>query len=215
MVQQEGERRIDCAGGARHGMNPLFQTAIERFDAENARDPNTENIAGVSQPRELVYARRLTDWVLKLAPAASETLLLAARCQHICRWTIPRGDFPMTRAGYLRWRTELKNFHAQKAGEVLRAVGYAEDAIQKVQELNLKKNFPGDPESRVLEDALCLLFLEFQLADLARKTDEDKLINAIQKSWLKMTPDGREQAMAQSLGENEKRLVARALAGKI
>src|SRR5580704_7803343 len=88
-----------------------FAAAIGRFDAENALDPNMEMADGVAHPRELLYARRLTDWVLKLAPDASETLRLAARCQHICRWTIPRNSFPMTRPGYLRWRNELKNFH--------------------------------------------------------------------------------------------------------
>ena len=118
---------------------------------------------GVSQPRELLYAQRLTGWVLRLCPDASEELRLAARCQHICRWEIPRNSYPMTRAGYLKWRADLKKFHAQKAGEILREAGYDETAIRRVQELNLKKNFPDDPETRVLEDALCLVFLQFQL----------------------------------------------------
>jgi hypothetical protein len=91
-----------------------FEKAIERFDAENGRDPNAEIDRGVQQPRELLYARRLTEWVLSLAPNASESLRLAARCQHICRWMIPRENHPMNRAGYLRWRNELKQFHAKK-----------------------------------------------------------------------------------------------------
>src|SRR5437899_233735 len=99
-----------------------FQAAIRRFDEENARDPNTEVVDGAAQPRELVYARRLSDWVRKLAPAASEELRLAARSQHLCRWTIPRSSYEMTRAGYLRWRSDLKAFHARKAGEILREV---------------------------------------------------------------------------------------------
>jgi hypothetical protein len=37
-----------------------------------------------------LYAQRLTDWVLRLSPDATEELRLAARCQHICRWEIPR-----------------------------------------------------------------------------------------------------------------------------
>ena len=64
-------------------------------------------------PRFL-YARRLTEWVLKLAPEASQSLRLAARCQHLCRWMIPRETQPMTRAGYLRWRNESKHFHARR-----------------------------------------------------------------------------------------------------
>jgi hypothetical protein len=186
-----------------------FQAAIFRFDAENSRDPNSEN----SQPRELLYARRLTDWVLKLRPDASEELRLAARCQHICRWQSPRENYPMTRAGYLKWRADLKKFHAQKSGEILREVGYDEHVILHVQDLNLKKNFPDDADTRVLEDALCLVFLEFQFAALAAKTADDKTINALQKSWGKMTDAARAEALKLNYGEREKNLLQRALKG--
>src|ERR1051325_5529657 len=110
-----------------------FREAVRRFDEENAQDPKSEIIDGAAQPRELVYAKRLSEWVMKLAPNASEELRLAARCQHICRWTIPRDSYPMDRAGYLRWREALKKFHAQKAGEILREAGYQEDVIRRVQ----------------------------------------------------------------------------------
>jgi hypothetical protein len=191
---------------------PAFQKAIEKFDAENARDPNHEVSDGVDYPRELLYARRLTDWVLKLAPEASEALRLAARCQHICRWMIQRGSQPMTRAGYLRWRNELKQFHARKSGEILREAGYADDMIRRVQDLNLKKNFPDDPDGRILEDALCLVFLQFQFADLASKTDDDKILNAVRKTWQKMTPAAHDLALTLPLDYKEKALIMRALA---
>ena len=190
-----------------------FEAALRRFDEDNARDPNVETADGVAQPRELLYARRLSDWVLRLCPDASEALRLAARCQHICRWEIPRSSYPMTRAGYLKWRADLKKFHAQKAGEILRELGYAEDAVRRVQDLNLKKNFPNDPEGRVLEDALCLVFLQYQFADLAAKTAEDKTINALQKSWQKMTDTARAEALKLNLDTREKALLERALKG--
>ena len=186
-----------------------FEAALLRFDEENSRDPNSED----SQPRELLYARRLTNWVLKLCPDASEELRLAARCQHISRWEIPRASYPMTRAGYLKWRADLKKFHAEKSGAILRETGCDEETIRRVQDLNLKKNFPNDAETRVLEDALCLVFLEFQLADLAAKTADDKTINALQKSWAKMTEAARAEALKLNYGEREKSLLQRALNG--
>jgi hypothetical protein len=189
-------------------VNETFDIAIRRFDAENSRDPNQEN----SHPRELLYAQRLTDWVLKLCPDASETLRLAARCQHICRWQNPRENYPMTRAGYLKWRADLKKFHAQKSGEILRETGYDDETVRRVQDLNLKKNFPADAEVRVLEDALCLVFLEFQFAALAAKSDDEKMINALRKSWEKMTEAARAEALKLNYGEREKSLIARALA---
>ena len=191
-----------------------FEAAIRRFDEENSRDPGVEMVDGVAHPREALYARRLTDWVMRLRPDASEELRLAARCQHLCRWKIPRDSHPMTRAGYLRWREALKQFHAQRAGEVLREVGYPDPIIHRVQNLNLKKDFPSDPEGRVLEDALCLVFLEHQLADLAKKTGEDKVIAALQKSWNKMTPAGQAEAAKISLGPRERALVERSLGNR-
>jgi len=165
------------------------------------------------QPRELLYAQRLSEWVLRLCPSASESLRLAARCQHLCRWEIPRQSYPMTRAGYLQWRATLKKFHAQKAGDVLRELGYPDDIVRRVQDLNLKKNFPHDPETRVLEDALCLVFLQYQFAELAAKTAEDKTINALQKSWQKMTAAARIEALKLKFSERERALLERALKG--
>jgi hypothetical protein len=187
-----------------------FEAALRRFDEANARDPNHEVADGVPQPREALYARRLTEWVLRLYPNASEELRLAARCQHICRWEIPRDSHPITRTGYLQWRATLKKFHAQKAGEILREAGYAEDVTHRVQDLNLKKNFPNDPEARVLEDALCLVFLEFQFAELAARSDDDKMINALRKSWHKMTEPARAEALKFNFGPREKALLERA-----
>ncbi len=185
-----------------------FEAAIRRFDEENARDPNQEN----GQPRELLYAQRLTNWVLRLNPNPPEAVRLAARCQHLCRWQIPRSDYPMTRPGYLKWRADLKKFHAQRAGDILREVGYDDDTIRRVQDLNLKKNFPADLECRLLEDALCLVFLEFQLADLAAKTTDDKMVNALKKSWEKMTEAARAEALKLNYSEREKALIQQALA---
>lgn len=189
-----------------------FEAALRRFDEENARDPNMEMVNGVAEPRELVYAKRLYDWVLKLAPEASQELLLAARSQHICRWQIPRRNYPMDRAGYLKWRNDLKKFHADKSGQIMRELGFPEATIARVQALNLKKEFPNDPESRVLEDALCLVFLEFQFADLAARTSEDKIINALRKTWQKMTPAAHEHALRLHYRPREQALLNLALA---
>jgi hypothetical protein len=117
----------------------------------------------------------------------------------------------MTRVGYLKWRNDLKQFHAEKAGELLRAVGYPEEMVASVQALNLKKHFPDDASGRVLEDALCLVFLEFQFAELAAKTADDKMVNALQKSWKKMSPAARERALQLNFGAKEKSLIERAL----
>jgi len=197
-------REVTMEFGAR------FHQVLRRFDDENASDPNLITIAGTVQPRELFYAQRLTEWVLRLCPEASEALQLAARCQHICRWMIPRNSYPMTRAGYLRWREELKRFHAQKSSEILREAGYPGEMIARVRELNLKKNLGEDPECQVLEDALCLETLQYQLGDLMDKTEPDKMVAILQKTWKKMSPAARQEALGLSFSDREKELLSKA-----
>ena len=188
-----------------------FEKAIRRFDDENARDPNFETVNGQREPRELVYARWLSEWVLRLTPEPSEALRLAARCQHICRWMIPRSDYPMTRPGYLKWRADLKAFHAKRAGEILTEFGFPTETIARVASLNLKKNLASDSECQMIEDALCLVFLQHQFSDLAAKTSEEKMINALRKSWQKMSPAGRALALQLPFADREKRLLDLAL----
>ena len=193
--------------------DPRFTEAIRQFDEENARDPNLVVVDGVPHPHELLYAQRLTDWALRLCPEASEPLRLAARCQHLCRWQIPRNSYEMTRAGYLRWRNDLKTFHSRKAAEILREVGYPEEIIARVQELNLKRNLGRDPECQVLEDALCLVTLQYQLSDLTAKTEPDKMVGILQKTWKKMSPAARNHALALPYSRSERELIERALGG--
>jgi hypothetical protein len=192
-------------------MSPLFDEAVRRFDAVNALDPHTETLHNKTVPRELLYAQRLTDWLLRLYPDASEPLRLAARCQHLARWEIPRNRYPMTRVGYHQWRNDLKEFHAARAGTILRDIGYPEALVARVQALNRKEGFPEDPETRALEDALCMVFLEHQLDELARRTSEDKLLRALRKSWQKMTPRAQHAAQQLSLSPVAQSLLTKAL----
>jgi Domain of unknown function (DUF4202) len=188
-----------------------FSEAWRRFDEANGQDPNLVILDGVSHPQELLYAKRLTDWVVRLDPNASESLLLAARSQHLCRWTIPRHSYEMTRAGYLRWRSDLKQFHAGKSAEILREVGYDEETISRVSRLNLKKRLGRDPDCQVLEDALCLVTLQYQLTDLIAKTEPAKMVEILRKTWKKMSPEAHAQALRLPFSETERRVIEEAL----
>jgi hypothetical protein len=181
-----------------------FQDAIARIDAANVADPR-----GI----ELPYSQRLSAWVERLAPDAPEPVRLAARAQHICRWMSPRESYPEGRIGYLKWREDLKKFHAQKAGEILRESGFDDPTISRVQDLIRKRNFPRDPEGRIIEDALCLVFLESQFAETTAKTGEEKMIGILQKTWRKMTPQARDVALTLPMSPECRTLVEKALAG--
>ena len=189
-----------------------FKAAIARFDAANAADPTTEIFQGAVYPKELLYAQRMTIWLDKLAPDASEVLRLAVRCQHIQRWTIPRHTYAMDRTGYLRWRTTLARFHADTAAAILGDVGYDAATIRRVQKLLRKESLKRDPEVQCLEDVICLVFLEHYLAAFATQHDEVKVLDILRKTWTKMSPRGHEVALTLPMSPEARRLVEQALA---
>lgn len=188
-----------------------FQLAIERFDALNAQDPNIEIVAGVPHPKELLYARRMSERLDRFAPDAPEALRLAARCQHILRWHSPRSSYPMDRAGYHRWRSDLAKFHAETAGRVLREVGYDDATIARVQSLVRKERLKADPDAQTLEDVICLVFLQYYFADFSELHDEAKLVGILKRTWAKMSPKGRDAALALELPPEKRSLVEKAL----
>jgi len=189
-----------------------FNRAIARFDEANAQDPTTERAAGEAHPKALLYAKRMTTWLEKLAPDAPETLRLAARSQHIRRWVIPRSHFPMDRRGYKRWRARLAKFHADTAAEILAEVGYGDDTISRVRSLLRKEKLKLDPQVQLLEDVVCLVFLEHYFADFTRQHDEAKLIDIVCKTWKKMSPQGHQAALELEFAPEAGQIIKKALA---
>ena len=192
-----------------------FQRAIWSIDEANREDPSSEVVDGVTQPKELLYGMRMQKWVEELDPGAPEALRIAARSQHIRRWEIPRGGYPMDRKGYLRWRTTLYGFHADKASELLRAVDYDDETIERVRALLQKRNLRTDADVQTLEDAAALVFLEHHLDDFLYRDDigEEKAIEIIRKTWKKMTERGHVAASALELSPESTALLEKALTG--
>lgn len=185
--------------------------AFHLFDEANAKDPNIETYNGKTYPKELLYAIRMTDVLGEFTPNASEALKLAARCQHICRWEIPRSNYETNRSGYLKWRQDLKKFHAQKASEILRQVGYVQDTIDEVEFLLLKKQLKKSKGTQTLEDIICLVFLNYYFEPFMQKHPEDKVVDIVQKTWRKMSLEGQKSALELSLPENAKELITKAI----
>ncbi|QKG51255.1 DUF4202 domain-containing protein [Hymenobacter sp. BRD67] len=187
--------------------------AFRLFDLANREDPNQElNESSQPEPKELLYARRMTACLARVAPAAPEAVQLAARCQHIRRWSIPRQDFPLTRPGYHQWRNTLKKFHAELAGQLLAQAGYEPIMIGRVQELVQKLRLKADPEVQLLEDVICLVFLEHYFLPFAAQHPEDKVIGIVQKTWPKMTERGHALALQLPFTPEARALITKALA---
>lgn len=188
-----------------------FEDAIRRFDEANAEDPFLETVDGKPTPRELVYGQRMSARLAVFAPDAPEAVKLAARAQHIRRWEVPRHIYPEGRAGYLKWRTDLYKRHGDIAGSIMKDVGYDDETIDRVRTLLRKRGLKTDPDVQLLEDVICLVFLEYYFHDFAKKHSEEKLLPIVLKTWRKMSDDAHGAALALSYAPEDLAIIQKAL----
>ena len=186
------------------------ERTLAAIDAANAGDPSRD--AG-GEPEALVYGRRMSAALTALRPGAGPALRIAARAQHVERWKIPRASYPQGRAGYLRWRADLGRMHAERAAEIARAEGWDEGTVERVAQIVAKKQLRSDEDAQTLEDCACLVFLEHALDAFAREHEDAKVIAILQKTWAKMSEEGRRAALALPLSPRARALVGQALAG--
>jgi hypothetical protein len=189
-----------------------LSSAFEQFDDYNKKDPHVFTWQNTVYPQEYFLAFKLYEWVLKLDPQASEELLLASRSQHIGRWETLRESYPEGRDGYLKWRRDLAQFHANTSAAILRELGYSDEQIERVRKIILKQKIKVDKEVQVMENALCLVFLEFQYEDFYPKHPADMIVNILRKSLLKMDSHGHEFALALNYSEKGLSYIKKALA---
>ncbi|HEY8513259.1 MAG TPA: DUF4202 domain-containing protein [Cyclobacteriaceae bacterium] len=185
--------------------------AFEAFDAYNSQDPNHEVDGGRSFPKEVLYAERMTRRLAAFAPEAPDYVKLAARCQHIGRWEIPRSSYPMDRKGYLTWRNELKRHHAVIAERILKSCDYDEATIELVKFLVLKKQLHTNPDTQLLEDVVCLVFLEHYLEDFASRNEEEKVVDILRKTLKKMSPRAINEAQQVVQSDSIRKLLEKAV----
>jgi hypothetical protein len=169
-----------------------MSTAIDAIDAANALDPNQIEIAGGALAKELIHARSASQWLHRLAPDASPALQIAVRAHHLERWLRPRDAYEKGRTGYLRWRRDAQRFHAERMREIVARAGGPDAVVDHAAKL-IQKARPLDEthraEARAFEDALCLVFVEHQLADFANSVSSDKLRSILSKTLPKMSPE--------------------------
>jgi hypothetical protein len=172
-----------------------IEKAFEAFDAYNMQDPNQFSWKGENQPQEYFLALALYIWVKKLSPNASEELVLASRAQHIGRWESPRSAYDEGKVGYLKWRKDLSQFHANKACEILEKLNFKIEQINRVKQIILKQQIKSDDEVQTMENALCLVFLEYQYEAFLQKHEPEMMVNILKKSLQKMDSEGHKWAL--------------------
>ncbi len=188
-----------------------LQRALAAIDAANADDPNTIEVRGEVRSKELAHADLMTEWLGRLDPGADDAQQLAARAHHLRRWSLPRSSYPDGRAGYLRWRTALKKQHAEEVATILEEVGYEPEVIERVQRIIRKEGLASDPQVQTHEDALCLVFLETQLAATVDDLGDGRMLDVIRKTAAKMSPAGLAHVADLPMRDRDRALIGRAL----
>jgi tRNAThr (cytosine32-N3)-methyltransferase len=187
--------------------------AREFIDAAHAADPAR---APDGRAAEHVYAERMEAWVARLVPDATPLLLLAARCQHLERWSVPRASFPEGRAGYLAWRRSLYTKQAERARALLTEAGVSAAESAEVATWVSKTGLKTNPGTQALEDAACLVFLENEITTFAAQHagyPREKFVEILKKTWRKMSPQAQGLARGLALPPAIAALVREALAG--
>ncbi len=167
--------------------------AIAAIDAANAADPNLDD----GQPEAQLYGQRMSQQVDHLFPDASDVLKIAARGQHIERWTLKRADYPEGRTGYLTWRRDLARHHATRVGQIMETAGYTVDDAETVGRMIRKEGIKRDADVQALEDVICFTFLTWYFAPFAAKHPDDKVLDIVQKTARKMSTQARTRALAE------------------
>lgn len=188
-----------------------FETAMALIDKANSEDINTYQVADIEYPKELLYSQRMSRKLLQFEPNASKALQIAARAQHICRWKIARNEYSMDRVGYLKWRETLKKMHADLTVDILKQVGYDEQFADRVKAIILKKGIKKNEESQTLEDTICLVFLDYYFEEFSEKHDDEKVIDILKKTWVKMSDKGHEAALKLPFSDKSFALVKQAI----
>ncbi|KAH8891367.1 hypothetical protein GQ53DRAFT_720734 [Thozetella sp. PMI_491] len=194
-----------------------YATALKLIDEAHAKDPNTSPGPDGPVPYELHYAQKMTRWLVVREPDASAVLQLACRAQHFRRWEIPRSTYPMTRPGYLTWRTKLKSQAASQVAELLGSPAIQPpippEEVNRIAGLIRKEGLGQDEETQVVEDVACLVFLDDQFDDFEKRPeiDEDKVVSILKKTWAKMSPRGHALALQMQFSDRAKALIEKAL----
>jgi Domain of unknown function (DUF4202) len=188
-----------------------FNSVIIEVDVANSEDPRLDIVDGVLVPRELIYARRMTKRLALLYPEASDSLQIAARAQHICRWRLPRDQYPSGKSGYHAWRLACRKLHASLISELMSKHGYSDHKIEDVCKLIEKQDLKSNPDSQRLENVVGVVFVEYYLDAFSKHQTEEKLVGILRKTTRKMSAEGLQAVRSLKLSPSLSDLLAKAL----
>ena len=119
----------------------------------------------------------------------------------------------MDRKGYHQWRTYLYTYQAEKAAHLLREVGYSKESVSAISEMIEKKDLKTNADSQLIEDVVCLVFLQYYIEDFVEKhkSDMEKLKRIILRTWNKMSDKAHNEALKIPFKEDLKNTIVEAI----
>lgn len=167
-----------------------YKDAIQKIDIIHQEDPNLELYQGVEVKAEWLYSERMLEVLAKVAPEASLELKLAAKCQHMHRWGIPRNTFTIDKKGYYQWRAAVMEHQLGYTVGVLEDAGIAATSIDVVVDALKNKADKTNVHAAIIEDTACLVFIKWYLVDFAGQFEVEKAKTILAKTAKKMTAHG-------------------------
>lgn len=173
-----------------------WPAVLRAFATHHLDDPREFVRDGVAMTISLDYHARVSAWVRRLDGDAEIAVRLAALAQHVRRFELPRRDYPEGVVGYKRWRAAAMLRHVELAKATLVSVGYEPALGDRVGAVMLKKQLHHDPGAALLEDAVCLRFVQDELAAFAADREPEAVAAIVAKTWAKMSPAGHAATLA-------------------
>ena len=163
-----------------------LRAALAAIDDANAADPTLVTVRGRTGPKEIMHADLVTEWVLRLQArrrrgAAARGARAPLPALDGAAHELSRRAAPATCAGA---RTCTRNTRSE-LGVAARRRGLRrrDDRARAGDRAQGRPRARGEHDDvQVLEDALCLVFLETQLVDIAARLDPDTLPGVITKT---------------------------------
>ncbi len=167
-----------------------YNKAVVLINSVHQLDPNSETVDGIEIKAELLYSRRMLSILKKVQPNASLELQLAAQCQHISRWSIPRVTFPIGKKGYYEWRAAIMKHQLSVTTSVLQQAEINGQSIEIIVDALKNKADKSNINASIIEDTACLAFIKWYLVSFAGQFDPEKAKVILQKTAGKMSERG-------------------------
>ncbi|QQR81042.1 MAG: DUF4202 family protein [Deltaproteobacteria bacterium] len=119
--------------------------------------------------------------------------------------------YPEGSKGYHEYRYAQSKLSADFVEKKLREENFSPERLKKIRSIMMNRDVSPFPEGQVLEDALCLAFLEIKFEGYIPEWGEDKYIRILQNTLVKMSEKAKGLALTISYSPEGHTLLQKAL----